>query len=53
MKEKITVLYEGLSRDDEQRGESNGIVNQKKYLEDFARAKGFRKERRRYRRRFH
>ena len=41
MKEKITALYERLSRD-EQQGESNSIVNQKKYLEDFAKAKGFR-----------
>ena len=42
MKEKITALYERLSRDNEQQGESNSIVNQKKYLEDFAKAKGFR-----------
>ncbi len=42
MKEKITALYERLSRDDEQQGESNSIVNQKKYLEDYAKAKGFR-----------
>ena len=42
MKEKITALYERLSRDDEQQGESNSITNQKKYLEDFARSKGFR-----------
>ena len=41
MKEKITALYERLSRDDEQQGESNSITNQKKYLEDYARAKGF------------
>ena len=27
-------LYERLSRDYEQQGESNSIVNQKKYLED-------------------
>ena len=33
---KITALYERLSRDDEQQGESNSIVNQKKYLEDYA-----------------
>ncbi|MBP5666023.1 MAG: ArsR family transcriptional regulator, partial [Clostridia bacterium] len=32
MKEKITALYERLSRDDEQQGESNSIVNQKKYF---------------------
>lgn len=42
MKERITALYERLSRDDEQQGESNSIVNQKKYLEDFAKARGFR-----------
>ena len=29
-KEKITALYERLSRDDEQQGESNSITNQKK-----------------------
>ena len=27
--ERITALYERLSRDDEQQGESNSIVNQK------------------------
>lgn len=41
VKEKITALYERLSRDDEQQGESNSITNQKKYLEDYAKAKGF------------
>ena len=41
MKKKITALYERLSRDDEQQGESNSIINQKKYLEDFARSRGF------------
>ena len=35
--EKITPLYERLSRDDELQGESNSISNQKKMLEDFAR----------------
>ncbi|MDO4554414.1 MAG: recombinase family protein [Lachnospiraceae bacterium] len=39
--EKITALYERLSRDDEQQGESNSIVNQKKYLEDYAVNQGF------------
>ena len=34
---KITALYERLSRDDEQAGESNSILNQKKYLEEYAR----------------
>ncbi len=33
---KITALYERLSRDDEQVGDSNSIVNQKKYLESYA-----------------
>lgn len=37
----ITALYERLSRDDELQGESNSILNQKKYLEDYARAQGF------------
>ncbi|MBP3649626.1 MAG: recombinase family protein [Clostridia bacterium] len=39
---KITALYERLSRDDEQVGESNSIQNQKMYLEDYARQKGLR-----------
>ena len=34
--EKITALYERLSRDDESAGDSNSIVNQKKYLEGYA-----------------
>ena len=34
--EKITPLYERLSRDDELQGESNSISNQKKMLEDYA-----------------
>ena len=38
--EKITTLYERLSRDDELQGESNSISNQKKMLEDFARRNG-------------
>jgi DNA invertase Pin-like site-specific DNA recombinase len=33
---KITALYERLSRDDEQKGESNSITHQKQMLEDFA-----------------
>ncbi len=37
----ITALYERLSRDDEQQGESNSIVNQKQYLEDYAKQNGF------------
>ena len=38
---KITALYERLSRDDDLTGESNSIINQKKYLEDYARRNGF------------
>ena len=34
--EKVTALYERLSRDDELQGESNSIVNQKKILEEYA-----------------
>ena len=34
--EKITALYERLSRDDDNAGDSNSIVNQKKYLEIYA-----------------
>ena len=34
--EKITALYERLSRDDDQQGESNSISNQKKLLEKYA-----------------
>ena len=39
--EKITALYERLSRDDEAVGDSNSIINQKRYLEDYAAQKGF------------
>lgn len=39
---KVTALYERLSRDDEQAGESNSIQNQKMYLEEYARQKGLR-----------
>ena len=38
---KLTALYERLSRDDEQLGDSNSIVNQKKMLEDYARQHEF------------
>ena len=38
---KITALYERLSRDDDQVGDSNSIVNQKKYLESYAEQKGY------------
>lgn len=40
-KNKITPLYERLSRDDELQGESNSISNQKLMLEDYARRNGF------------
>lgn len=39
--EKITALYERLSRDDELTGESNSIVNQKAMLEEYAKQNGF------------
>ncbi|MFQ9598435.1 MAG: recombinase, partial [Flavonifractor plautii] len=38
---KITALYERLSRDDEQAGESNSIQNQKRILEAYAKQNGF------------
>ena len=38
---KYAALYERLSRDDEQQGESNSITNQKSYLEDYALRNGF------------
>lgn len=38
---KITALYERLSRDDELQGESNSIINQKAFLEDYAKRNGF------------
>lgn len=39
--EKITALYERLSRDDAVDGDSNSIINQKRMLEDYAAQKGF------------
>ena len=39
--EKITLLYERLSQDDELQGESNSISNQKQMLDDFARRNGY------------
>ena len=39
--EKITALYERLSRDDELTGDSNSILNQKRYLETFAQQQGY------------
>ncbi|MCD7822410.1 MAG: recombinase family protein [Oscillospiraceae bacterium] len=38
---KITALYERLSRDDDQAGDSNSIINQKRYLEGYAAQKGY------------
>ena len=38
---KITALYERLSRDDEQVGDSNSILNQKRYLESYAAQRGY------------
>ena len=38
---KITALYERLSRDDDLTGDSNSIINQKKYLEAFAAQQGY------------
>lgn len=38
---KRTALYERLSKDDEQQGESNSILNQKQYLEEYAHRNGF------------
>lgn len=38
--DRVTALYERLSKDDEQQGESNSILNQKSFLEDFARKSG-------------
>ena len=37
----ITALYERLSRDDDLDGESNSIVNQKRYLQNYADEHGF------------
>ena len=39
--QKITALYERLSRDDDQVGDSNSIMNQKKYLENYAEQRGY------------
>ena len=39
--EKITALYERLSRDYDNDGDSNSIVNQKKYLQSYAQQRGY------------
>lgn len=38
---KITALYERLSKDDDLLGESNSIINQKAMLENYAKQNGF------------
>ena len=38
---KLTALYERLSRDDELAGDSNSIINQKSYLESYAKQQGY------------
>ena len=38
---KITALYERLSRDDELQGPSNSILNQRAFLEDYAKRNSF------------
>ena len=39
--EKITSLYERLSRDDDVIGDSNSIIHQKEILESYAKNNGF------------
>ena len=39
--QKITALYERLSRDDDVAGYSNSILNQKRYLESYAQQRGY------------
>lgn len=38
---RVIALYERLSRDDEQSGDSNSIVNKKQMLEEYAARNGF------------
>lgn len=40
--DRVTALYERLSKDDEQQGESNSILNQKAILKKYAKEQGFR-----------
>ena len=40
-RQKLTILYERLSVDDERNGESNSITNQKRLLEEYAERNGF------------
>jgi DNA invertase Pin-like site-specific DNA recombinase len=37
---KLTILYQRLSKDDEQSGESNSILNQRRLLEEYAESNG-------------
>ena len=39
--QKITALYERLSRDDDIAGDSNSILNPKRYLESYAQQRGY------------
>ena len=39
--DKITALYERLSKDDDLQGESNSISNQKEFLRNYAREHGY------------
>lgn len=39
-KQKVTILYERLSVDDDREGESNSIINQRRMLEDYAERNG-------------
>ena len=39
--DKITALYERLSKDDDLQGESNSISNQKEFLSSYAREHGY------------
>ena len=39
--EKITALYERLSRDDDLTGDSNSILNRKRYLESYSAQRGY------------
>ena len=39
--DRITALYERLSKDDEQQGESNSISNQKEFLSNYAVSNGY------------
>ncbi len=40
MNQKVTILYERLSRDDDLQGSSNSILNQRQLLEDYAERNG-------------